>query len=220
MQRLDGDAGAGLPAPPASFVVFVEGPRDRDILRSWSRLASARLARSLAGAVVILGGRQPARAGGHLRTLAAAGRTARGLCILDRDGDEARTSVEDGVDLELFTWSRRHIESYLLVPEAIRRAVRVRDHDGHFGRLLRDLLPALDDEDALRRVDAKRLLDRRGPVARLAGRPVQPGRIARAMRREELHPEVMGLLERLEAGLGLTRTVTPITVWRQEPALR
>jgi len=69
-------------------------------------------------------------------------------------------------------------------------------------------------------VDAKRLLDRRGPVARLAGRPVQPGRIARAMRREELHPEVMGLLERLEAGLGLTRTVTPITVWRQEPALR
>ena len=190
-------------APGGGFVVYVEGPRDGDILRSWARrLAPPRLARDLVAATVILGGRQPARAVAHLRRLAAAGACARGLCVLDRDGGEAVSLPEpDGVDLELFTWSRRHIESYLLVPDVIRRGLGPRERG--LDRLLREQLPPLDDEAALRAVDAKRLLDRRGPLARLLGRPLDPGRIARAMRPEEIHPEVHALLERIAAGLGL-----------------
>jgi hypothetical protein len=202
--------------PPAragggGFVVYVEGPRDGDILRSWARRLAPPLARELVAATVILGGRQPARAVAHLRRLAAGGEPARGLCVLDRDGGEAATLPEPGgVDLELFTWSRRHIESYLLVPDAIRRGLGSRERG--LDRLLREEIPSLDDEAALGAVDAKRLLDRRGPVARLLGRPVDPGRIARAMRPEEIHPEVHALLARIAAGLGLPRAVSVLTV--------
>jgi hypothetical protein len=215
IHRLDGDAAARrAPAAPA-FLVFVEGPRDGDILRCWARLDSPLLARRLAGAISILGGRRPARAVAQLRSLAAAGTPAWGLCVLDGDGSAQGEADGDDVSLELFTWRRRHIESYLLVPDAIRRGARVRDHDGHFARRLRAHLPPLDDESALRQLDAKRLLDRRGPLARLVGRPIEPSRIARAMRREELHPDVLALLARLAAGLGLARSGNVATVWRE-----
>jgi hypothetical protein len=195
---------AARPPAPAGgeFVVYVEGPRDGDILRSWARRVAPPLARELGAATVILGGRQPVRAVAHLRRLGARGTVARGLCVLDRDGGESPALPErDGVDLELYTWSRRHIESYLLVPDAIRRALGPPERG--LDRLLREEIPPLDDEAALGAVDAKRLLDRRGPLARLLGRPVDPGRIARAMRPEEIHAEVHGLLARIAAGLGL-----------------
>lgn len=213
IHRIDSDDAAG-PAP--AFLVFVEGPRDGDILRSWARRHSPLLARRLAQATSILGGRQPARAAAHLRMLAAAGTPTRGLCVLDGDGSSWDRGEQDGVALELFTWSRRHIESYLLVPDAIRRVARVRDHDGHIERRLRAQLPPLDDETALRQVDAKRLLDRRGPLARVVGRPVEPGRIARAMRREEFHPDVLALLARVAAGLGVSDSADLVTVRRGE----
>jgi hypothetical protein len=202
--------------PPAharagAFVVYVEGPRDGDILRSWARRVAPALARELVAATVILGGRQPARAVAHLRRLGADGAAARGLCVLDRDGGEAPALPEpDGVDLELFTWSRRHIESYLLVPEAIRRALGTRERG--LDRLLREEIPPPDDEAALGAVDAKRLLDRRGPLARLLGRPIDPGRVARAMRADEIHPEVHALLWRIASGLGLEPPTPVVTV--------
>lgn len=197
-------ADAGGTAATDPFLVFVEGPRDRDILRSWARQLSATLARRLVEATIILGGRQPARAVARLRELADGGRPARGLCVLDRDGCPAPEIPQtEGVDLELFTWGRRHIESYLLVPSAIRRGLRVPVGNGSLDRLLRAHLPAWHDEAAWREVDAKRILHRAGPISRLTGRPVNPGRIARAMRPEEFHPEVHGLLARIEDGFGL-----------------
>lgn len=198
-----------------AFVVYVEGPRDRDLLQSWARAAAPRLVRPLVRATVILGGRQPARAARHLRRLRESEPPpAEGICILDRDGMPApEPDAEPG--LELFTWARRHIESYLLVPEAIRRGHRVRDPDGSVARRLRDELPTAEDEGLLRRIDAKRLLGRKGPVSRALGRPVAPGRIARAMRAEEIHADVYALLERIGAGLGVdeaTRSAPVVTV--------
>jgi hypothetical protein len=138
--------------------------------------------------------------------MAGAGTPARGLCVLDRDGGgPVALPGRADLDLELFTWSRRHIESYLLVPEAIRRGLRVPDKEGTLDRTLRQELPVEDDDPAWGHVNAKRLLDRKGPISRCLGRPLNPGHIARAMRAEELHPEVQALLGRIGEGLGVTR---------------
>jgi hypothetical protein len=193
--------------PPA--VLYVEGPRDADILEGWARAASVALARAVREAAVILGGRQLARAE------ASAERPGlRGLCVLDRDDVAEAEAAAGGV--EVFTWSRRHIESYLLVPAAIQRALRLPEHDGRVARLLRQHLPSSAPESALRDLDAKRLLAATGPLARALGQPLSPGRIARAMRPDELHPDVAALLERLrEALLDPEPVVTLATAGRR-----
>lgn len=211
-------AAASARSTRAALVVYVEGPRDRDLLQSWARNAAPRLVRPLVEGTVILGGRQPARAATHLRRLRGGEAAPRGICVLDHDGVHAPEPDPDGEPgLEFFTWGRRHIESYLLVPDAIRRGHRVRDRDGRLVRRLREELPTPDDEPALRRIDAKRLLARKGPVSRALGRPVAPGRIARAMRGDEIHADVHALFRRIGERLGLADPVVreiPVTVRR------
>jgi hypothetical protein len=177
-------------------VLYVEGPRDRDILEGWARAESARLGRALNDAAVILGGRQPERAVAHFLEQRERRPGLRGLCVLDRDGG-GEPIPPDLPGLEVYTWSRRHIESYLLVPAAIQRSLRRGDAGARAARLLRLHLPNEDDEGALRDFDAKRLLARQGPLARELGQPLAPGRIARFMRPEELHVDVSTLIERL-----------------------
>ena len=184
---------------PPPTVLYVEGPRDRDILEGWARAASPPLARAVRDAAVILGGRQLGRAVSHFAEAAAARPGLVGLCVLDRDGAAGPPGGAGG--LEVFMWSRRHIESYLLVPAAIQRALRLPEHDGRAARLLRRHLPSPVDEGTLRDLDAKRLLSATGPIARGLGRPLALGRIARAMRAEELHADVSGLLARLREKL-------------------
>ncbi|MEN8184823.1 MAG: hypothetical protein ABFS46_20065, partial [Myxococcota bacterium] len=172
---------AGRAEASGGFVLYVEGPRDRDIVRAWARRLSPRLGRAVGGSAVILGGRQPARAVAHLRELRSRGGRWRGLCVLDRDDPVAPAGpgreVEPGLDF--FTWSRRHIESYLLVPDTIRRGLRI-SPDEPRGRWLRELLPDPGDEEALSQFDAKRLLGRNGPLAEAVG-SITPSRIARLM---------------------------------------
>ncbi len=183
--------------PPA--VLYVEGPRDRDILEGWARGVSVPLARAVREVSVILGGRQLGRAAAHFTAQAAARPGLQGLCVLDRDdGAEARGAAHG---LDVFMWSRRHIESYLLVPAAIQRALRLPEHDGRVPRLLRQHLPEAAGESTLRDLDAKRLLAATGPIARGLGQPLALGRIARVMRPEELHSDVSALLARLRAAL-------------------
>ena len=154
-------------------------------------------------ASVILGGRQPARAVErfhHLRSQAAG---ARALCVLDRDDGGAPSPPEASVPgLEFFTWSRRHIESYLLVPAAIRRALRLREADARIDRVLRAHLPAAGDEIAYRALDAKRLLGSNGVLPRALGCSIPLGQVARATRAEELHADVHALFVRLRGELG------------------
>jgi len=182
------------------FFLYVEGPRDRDILRVWAQRFSQPVARAVRQAV-ILGGRQPHRAAEHLRSVRAASATARGLCVLDRDDARGPDACAAEPGLEIYTWGRRHIESYLLVPDALRRTVHTRKELFRLDRALRDHLPEPDDERAYRAMDAKRLLARDGAVSRAVGRTIPAGRIARAMRRGELHDDVHGLLHRIHAAL-------------------
>lgn len=192
-----------------AFRVFVEGPSDRDILAAWARSLSMRLARALRRSAVILGGRQPARAVQCLRELRERHPAARGLCVLDADRPGLPEPVAEP-GLSYFTWSRRHIESYLLVPDAIRRSLRLRNGDARVTRLLREHLPA--EEAALRTIDAKRLLDRNGSLVRNLPRPLAPGRIARAMRPDEFHPEIHALLAQIQAGLGQEAAETVVAL--------
>jgi hypothetical protein len=184
---------------PQRFLLFVEGARDRGILEGWSQRLVPSLTRRLSQASVILGGRQPARAIEHFRRVRSAAAETRALCLLDRDDGSASGLPEAGEPgLEFFTWSRRHIESYLLVPDAIRRALRLREADGRIERALRPHLPAAGDEPAYRALDAKRLLGSNGVLPRALGCAIPLGQVARATRAEELHADVHALFVRLE----------------------
>lgn len=182
------------------FILYVEGPGDRGIIREWSYRLLPRLANRLGGATVILGGRQPARAVEHFESRHRNRPGLRALCILDRDDHEG-TPQHPG-NLEFFTWSRRHIESYLLVPEALRRILSRSDDSSRLERAVREHLPDPGDEQAHRDVNAKALLGRKGPLARVLGRPLPLARIARATREAELHPDVHSLFTRLRFELG------------------
>jgi hypothetical protein len=174
----------------------VEGAGDRGILRAWSYRLLPVEGPALFRNSVILGGRRPERAIEHFAHVRGQTEGARGLCILDRD-DEHAWAAPEVPDLAFFTWSRRHIESYLLVPDAVLRVIGPTADGPRVLRALRDHLPDSADEAACRLLDAKRLLGPTGPVARALGRPLPLTRIARATREEELHPDVLQLFERL-----------------------
>jgi hypothetical protein len=204
MFRLDPSRAAGASGTHGGFVLYLEGPGDRGILHAWCRRVVPSAASPLSRCCVILGGRQPARAVEHFRGLGGAAAGARGLCVLDRDdgdGPAGGESPEPG--LEFFTWGRRHIESYLLVPAAIRRGLRLPDADGRIERALRDHLPRGDDEEVYRDLDAKRILGPRGPLARALGVPIPVARVAGATRASELHADVHDFFSRLRRGLGV-----------------
>ena len=205
---------AGRDAPISSpFILYVEGPGDCDILRSWARRVSRDLERAIANSSVILGGRQPARAVAHFRQARETNSDVRGLCVLDRDAEaESIGFFEAG--LEFFTWPQRHIESYLLVPAAIgRHARRTRDV-----AYVERLVAKLRKGDEVRRgsggIDAKRLLAPKGPLSRELGRSISPAGVARAMRRDEIHREVYALFDRVSDAAGLPSRSEPLVVRR------
>ncbi len=194
------DVGGDPPERPA-VVLYLEGPRDRGILMAWCRRLLPSVARSLSRSTVILGGRQPARALEHFRGLGGAEAGARGLCVLDRDDGRAPSPEPGEPGLEFFTWGRRHIESYLLVPGAIARALPVPNSAGRVERALRNHLPSA--EEAYRDLDAKRILAPTGPVSQALGMPIPLARVARATRPSELHDDVHAFFGTLRSALGL-----------------
>lgn len=192
--------GRGAAAPP--FALYVEGPRDQSLLEAWAQRISPALAEALDAAVVILGGCRPARAAEQFRALRARDAEARGLCVLDRDAEGApRPRAVEEPGLEFFTWGRRHIESYLLVPAAIARSLRLPGDDTRIERFFRSEMPR--DESGLGAIDAKSLFAFQGEFQRLLGRPVRPVQVARAMFAGEIHADVRALLARVRAGVGM-----------------
>jgi hypothetical protein len=188
-----------------SLTLYVEGPRDRSILRAWAHRLMPRDAREVLGASVILGGRQPGRALEHFERHLAGVPGARALCVLDRDDGGGSPPDANGFDLEFFTWSRRHIESYLVVPAAIRRALGLPEHDRRIERAIERHLPDGTDESAWCELDAKRLLAPQGALPRALGRALPLARIARATHESELHPDVHSLFRRVVTLMGPAR---------------
>jgi hypothetical protein len=188
----------------------VEGPRDREILSGWARHVAPVFGRTLERSTVILGGRQPARAVDDFRRRGGALAGFAGLVVLDRDDHHhdslAPRMLEPG--LELFIWSLRHIESYLLVPAAIRRIAPHAPDD----RTLLAWIDRHEDTDPRaelaprRRVGphAKRMLGVGGALGESLGVELRAGQIAKAMRRDELHADVHDLFARIAALRGVT----------------
>ena len=165
-----------------SFILYVEGPRDRSILRAWAQRLLPERGPDVLEDAVILGGRRPARAVEHFRARAAG---TQGLCVLDRDEDAA-SALEAEEGLEFFTWSRRHIESYLLVASAIRRALSLPSSDHRLEAALERELPSAEDTTRLARV--RREAPARGD--RAARAPARPPAAARADRARDARGRV------------------------------
>jgi hypothetical protein len=198
-RRANGKAN-GAASARSVFVLYVEGPRDQSLLAAWARRFSPQFGKALVASTVILGGCQPARAAEQFRALRADDPEARGLCLLDRDADDApRPPPVSEPGLDFFTWGRRHIESYLLVPGAIRRSLGLPAADARIERFFRSELPTT--EEGLGAIDAKSLFAFRGEFQRLLGRPVRPAYVARAMHAGEIHAHVLDLLARVRVGL-------------------
>ena len=198
----DDPAGAG----PEGFVLYLEGPGDRAIVDGWCRRLLPAAATALSRSTVLLGGKQPVRAVEHFRRLGGAESGLRALCVLDRD-DEAGGTAPPEPGIEFFTWRRRHIESYLLVPSAIRRTLGRGRAGPRVDRALRDHIPAPAEEDAYRELDAKWLLSPGGPLSRTLGRPLSLSRVARATRESELHDDVHDCFARVKRGMGIVDAV-------------
>lgn len=194
---------ADLASAPKRFALYVEGPRDRDVLRLFARRLSPELARAMDPCVRILGGRKPNRAVELFgRMVAEAAEAAhakpRGLCVLDRDDPRVlRDDYPEHAELEFVVWKRRQIESYLLVPGAIRRCVSRRRDDAVMHRILESSLPAPDNEPAFEELDAKRVLGARGPIAGVLGRTLRPEEIVRNMSPLDIHADVKDVLVRV-----------------------
>jgi len=206
--RGGGRRGGAIESNAQQFSLYVEGPRDGDILRVWARRVCPAIVRPLERCMVILGGRRPARAVEHFRAAGGDASGRRGLVVLDRDhhsidqaADTAGLLAEPG--LELFTWRRRHIESYVLVRDAIQRVVSDHPDREWLDRLIEQHVPPASDEVACSGLDAKRLLGAKGALARELGHVVSPAAVARSMRPEELHSDVLELFERIRGALGL-----------------
>lgn len=190
------------------LILYVEGPQDRAILKAWAYRLLPSMGRRLFGASVILGGRRPARAVEHFRSAGGLDADLVGVCVLDRDnGEQPPLPDSSAPGLEWFTWGRRHIESYLLVPAAIQRTLRmVPDGDRRIRRAIEAALPDSVDEAAYGQIDAKRLLGPTGELPRVVGQSISVQRVARATRVEELHPDVHRLFDRLREGLGISQS--------------
>jgi hypothetical protein len=191
--------------PPRRLILYMEGPQDRAILRAWAYRLLPSMGRRLFGASVILGGRRPARAVEHFQDAGGLRAGLAGLCVLDRDDGKQPPLPDPGASgLEFFTWGRRHIESYLLVPAAIQRTLRTSDADPRIRRAIDAALPGPVDEAAYGQIDAKRLLGPNGVLPRVVGEPISVQRVARATRAEELHPDVHRLFDQMREELGVS----------------
>jgi hypothetical protein len=197
-----------LSTAPRRFALYVEGPRDRDVLRQFANKLSPELARTMDPCVQILGGRRPERAAKLFRSKVSQADSGdetppTALCILDRDDPvNCRNDFPEEPGLDFVIWKRRQIESYLMVPRAIRNCCRSTRHSPALDHLLDVLIPDPGDEAKLRDLDAKRVLAAQGPIARVVGRPLRARDIVRSMSPLDVHADVRGVLAVIRDQLG------------------
>jgi hypothetical protein len=202
------------------FILYVEGARDREILTGWARHVGPIFGRTLERSTVILGGRQPARAIDDFRRRGGADAGYSGLVVLDHDELPEKPASEDLLEpgLEVFVWSLRHIESYLLVPAAIRRVAPHAPDDRTLAAWIEgrasDAARAEASPRRAGRPHAKRLLGAGGALCESLGVELRAGEIARAMRRDELHSDVHDLFARIAVLRGVTLPGEPEVVVR------
>ncbi len=202
-----------LLAEQGRAVLYCEGQSDFDILKSWADVLSHPARRFFERPFFHANeGRSPREARGHLFAVRAIHPTIRGLLLLDGDnrGLPDREISTDGLTIR--RWTRYEIENYLLIPDAIKRTLGPTDNlfVAEEGRkaveYLRQQLPPvffdnpLHDNPVVNSVPAsKQLLPQ---MFEAAGRPMEKSDfflIASNMRPDEIHPEVIEVLDMIAA---------------------
>jgi len=186
-------------------VLYVEGARDREILECWARRVDPGLTRCIERNTVILGGRRPARAIADFQKRGGVEAGYSGLIVLDRDhhGSDPTPTQSDG-GLELFVWSLRHIESYLLVPSAIRRMLRLGADDRTVERLIEShLVKDVKEAEGARGTESTERAERTAAVTTSAGRERSPDESVQSHRHGSLHAKrLLGAGGSLSEALG------------------
>jgi hypothetical protein len=212
------------------LLLYVEGETDEACLRGWARALDLAKNMHRVAFVFLKGGSAREMlefADRHFTACRFLGEEPRRLLVLDRN--DGKWQPRAGKDENLLVWTKRHVEAYLLVPEAWVRAVHVAAQ-GQFSlaepeatKLVRDFFAeqsrGLDvdwlhtRDELFRDVNAKRMLfdaRRTRPedgydalAARLydAGLVVSREDVAAAMQPEEIHEDVRAVLKKIQDAL-------------------
>jgi predicted ATPase len=199
-----------LLAEQGRAVLYCEGESDFDILHAWSEVLNHPAKRFFSKPFFHVNeGCNPREAKGHLLAVHAIHPSIRGLLLLDGDNRSLPDRELTANGLLIVRWHRYEIENYLLVPDAIRRMLSPGPRtlftapiaSKAIDYLKTQLPPAfftdpLADSAAIVSVPAsKELLPQ---MFEAAGRPLEKGDfflIAQNMKPEEIHPEVVRVLD-------------------------
>ncbi len=198
-----------LLAEQGRAVLYCEDMSDWRILEAWATRLDHRARKFFETPFVhTLRGRRPRDARGHLFALRAVHKDVRGLLLLDGDNRQDDPHEYRADNLVSHIWRRYEIENYLLVPAAIERFIR--PDDLFTVRTVQDAfeadLPAsvltdpLRDMEAVVRIPASTtILPKLFEQSPLPLAKTDYYRIADVMEPDEIHPEVIKVLDQIAA---------------------
>ena len=185
-------------------MLYCEGESDRRILEAWAKRLDHPAGKFFRNPFLHpLGGRRTREARHHLFGVRAVHKDIRGLLLVDADGGEDLHDLSaDGLDIHV--WRRYEIENYLLVPAAVARFLSGGEENDLFVRnAFIEELPASVLTDPLRDIEAviripasKTIMPKLFDNTQLPLRKADYYRIAEAMKPEEIHPEVIQVLDK------------------------
>ena len=203
-----------LLAEQGCAVLYCEEKSDARILKAWAQCLEHPATEFFKNPLVYpLAGHDLSKAKRHLRGLQAVRPSLRGLLLLDRDNREHKDHDIGAENLEIHRWSRYEIENYLLVPDAIERVIL-----NHLGLLFAPLAiskvsdvferefppsvlesPTRDVAAVVRTRASKEILPEIFGEPPLILEKVDYYQIAEVMKPEEVHPEVVDVLDKIAA---------------------
>lgn len=206
-----------LLADGAHGFLYVEGDTDIRLLRSWAEVLRHPLtawfdARDPGPAWQVMRGRNPREARAHFFALRAVRPDVRGLILLDGDNSGTPERELRADALTVCTWPRYEAESYLLHPAALERFIATTFGPIHAEpalRYLREQLPPVifadfkTDNEYLRALPASKTL-LPGMFSAAGIRTFRKNDyflIAKQMHPEEIHPEVVSVLDAMATAL-------------------
>ena len=192
-----------LLAQETGAILYVEGTTDSSILFQWARILEHPSREYLSRPFVhVLGGRNLHEARRHFFAIRAVEPKMRALCLLDGDNRNEPDIDLFGEGLEVTRWQRYEIENYLLIPEAIKRFIGFplaeQLIDQEFDRQIPPGTDLLGDHVSWVRVKAStEFLE---PLQAKVEKST-PKRdlylLAGVMEPDEIHPEVVDMLDRI-----------------------
>jgi hypothetical protein len=201
-------------------ILYVEGTTDVKILKEFARILESPAMKFFESPYVCtLQGNNPREAREHFHALQAINPNIKGLLVLD--GDNRRVAEHDisAPNLTVHRWIRYEIESYLMLPEVLDRFV-----NRYWGALLGpdkldkarkyfdQKVPAtirnspMDDDDYLIQIGvSKTVFPEFFKAAEMDVTKQDYYKIASCMKKNEIHPEIVSLLDDFAIILGLEK---------------